>query len=488
MSVIHMIGTGTGGIDPDELTAFRDDVVKGKIAGVSGSDEPVEGTLELTGNTDESDVVSGKTFYSDNPYLRKTGSLSLTGNAQIGHVLAGETFYTNNCKTKLTGTMTVNSILSFSAQAYSGRQILLSWQNPYAVSGRPMSGVIIKYATGTHPAWNAGAVIYIGLGNNASPGGWSQVIVEMPALATTYYFTALTYAITNFGDLYSPTYHPDSVFYSVANTGGELYHVVTASQSYVIPAGYSMMHLFAVGGGGKASFGGYDQHYGAGGAGGGYTGVAWNIPVISGQTIDCTVGSGGEATAQQGMPSGGASSVVRNGQVLLTVGGGQTRSDTMYKRGGNGSSGGGSGGDVRYGSYYRDGAPGGANGGNGGTYADEKDGTRYYPGLGQGWTTGEWGNPAAPLYGGGGGGAGAYTQGMVANPTGGGPGGAGGGGAGGRGGARGELHAPDAAPGTPNTGGGGGGGGGGQGFSSSNSGYGGNGGNGGSGIIILKLF
>ena len=29
MSVIHMIGTGAGGIDPDELTALRDDGVKG---------------------------------------------------------------------------------------------------------------------------------------------------------------------------------------------------------------------------------------------------------------------------------------------------------------------------------------------------------------------------------------------------------------------------------------------------------------------------
>ena len=52
MSVINMTGTGAGGIDPDELTALQKDVVKGKIAGVSGSDEPVEGTLDLTGNTD----------------------------------------------------------------------------------------------------------------------------------------------------------------------------------------------------------------------------------------------------------------------------------------------------------------------------------------------------------------------------------------------------------------------------------------------------
>ena len=36
MSVINMTGTGAGGIDLDELTALQKDVVKGKIAGVSG--------------------------------------------------------------------------------------------------------------------------------------------------------------------------------------------------------------------------------------------------------------------------------------------------------------------------------------------------------------------------------------------------------------------------------------------------------------------
>lgn len=40
-------GSGQGGIDPDELTATAADVIKGKIAGVNGSDEPIEGTLEV---------------------------------------------------------------------------------------------------------------------------------------------------------------------------------------------------------------------------------------------------------------------------------------------------------------------------------------------------------------------------------------------------------------------------------------------------------
>ena len=53
--------------------------------------------------------------------------------------------------------MTVNSLLSFSVAAYSGRRVLLKWQNPYAAAGKPYSGVIIKASRGGYPAWNASA-------------------------------------------------------------------------------------------------------------------------------------------------------------------------------------------------------------------------------------------------------------------------------------------------------------------------------------------
>lgn len=42
------------------------------------------------------------------------------------HVLNGEIFYGANSDEPQTGTMTVNSILSFSVAAYSGRRVLLN--------------------------------------------------------------------------------------------------------------------------------------------------------------------------------------------------------------------------------------------------------------------------------------------------------------------------------------------------------------------------
>ena len=127
-----------------------------------------------------------------------TGSDECT--ATLDHVLAGETAVTSDSNDEPgTGRMTVNSLLSFSVAAYSGRRVLLKWQNPYAAAGKPYSGVIIKASRGGYPAWNASAwdAIFSGAGNNVAPGAWSQAFMDLPALNTTYYFTALTYAITS---------------------------------------------------------------------------------------------------------------------------------------------------------------------------------------------------------------------------------------------------------------------------------------------------
>lgn len=76
MGNILMTGSGGGGAGSDDCTATAAELLKGYTGILKGSDdEPVPGTLELTGN------------------------------AQAGHVLNGETFYTNNAKSKQTGTM-----------------------------------------------------------------------------------------------------------------------------------------------------------------------------------------------------------------------------------------------------------------------------------------------------------------------------------------------------------------------------------------------
>lgn len=423
-----------GGVNLEEVTALPGDIIKGKTAYTKGSDDPTTGLLELAGN------------------------------AQAAHVLAGEAFYTTDPKVKQTGTMTVNSILSFSAQAYSGRQILLKWQNPYAATGKPLSGVHVWYSTGGYPGAGGGTWIYSGYGGNAASGGWCQAIVTLPALNATYYFTACSYATCSAGDMWGSTFN------AAAATGTDLWLTITGSQNYTIPSGYGMADLFAVGGGSGGKRGG-------GGGGSGYTQTATGIAVSTGQVLSMIIGGGGSSNS-----AGGTSSVVRSGVTLITAnGGGSGGISINMSTGVSGGSGGGTSGYVHSG--YYNGGNGGADGGNGASVQG------YAPGGGQGRTTRGWGSASGTLYAGGGGGGG---DGYLSKYTGGGAGGAGGGGAGGVGGYRWEQD--DTwyySAGTPGSNGaanaGGGGGGGGYSWYDSKAPHG-SGGNGGSGIILMHLY
>ena len=386
--VIISGGGGAGGLDPDELTAVAADVRKGKIAGVKGSDDPVTGTLDIPA----ANILAGKNIGG------VAGTATSDANAYAERIYSGHTAYVNG--NKITGNMTCNSILNFSAQAYSGRQILLKWQNPYAASGKPFSGVLINYSTGGYPG-TGGTRIYTGYGNNTASGGWSQVIATMPALGTTYYFSCTAYCICNVGDLYANT-----INYAVA-TQGDLWLTFTYSQDYTIPQGYTLADIFCVGGGGSSSSS-YNNANPSGGGGGGYTTTQWNLSVSGGNSYSIIVGSGG-ANA-----SGGNASYINALNTVAAQGGIQGRSANY---GGNGGSGGGVGGHKNANVNYVPGN-GGSNGGNGGSHsaAEGRDG------KGQGSTTRAWGN--GTLYAGGGGGASAdrYQRGGYGGDGGGGNG------------------------------------------------------------------
>ena len=82
-----------------------------------------------------------------------TGSDECT--ATLDHVLAGETAVTSDSNDEPgIGRMTVNSIMSFSVAPYSGRRVLVKWQNPNPTPGKPFGGVIVKCMAGRYPAWN----------------------------------------------------------------------------------------------------------------------------------------------------------------------------------------------------------------------------------------------------------------------------------------------------------------------------------------------
>ena len=362
------------------------------------------------------------------------------------HVLKGEKTVTRDSNDEVVeGEMTVNSLLSFSVAAYSGRRIIANWTNPNQAAGRPYSGVIIRYDTGGYPGTTGGVQIYKGAGNNHSAGAVSQAFLDMPNLNTTYYFTAIPYVTTNIGDLLGTPVN------GTVRTGDTQIVTIQGTQNYTIPGGFSMMDLFGIGGGGS----GYQSFYGTGssvysgdGGGSGYTQTVKNIPISEGQVLACVVGSGGISS------NGGGTSVSRSGVTLLSAAGGGKSGGGL---GGNGGSGGGGGTRELSSENYGSPGSGGQNGNNGSS-------GYVKGGKGQGTTTRAFGEASGTLYGDGGGAGGAYgTAGAV-----------GGSGLGGRGGERGNPGMN----GTPNTGSGGGGAG----------ASGGSGGAGGSGVILLRLY
>lgn len=451
MSQILITGGSSGGAS-DDCTALKSDIPKGLKAVTKDSDDKVvEGTLELTGNANSDDVLEGKTFYNTNVHSKQTGTLKLTGSAQTTHVFNGQTFYSTDPKKKLTGTMTVNSIMSFKLAGVSGRQILFQWQNPTLATGKPFTGIFINYSTSGYPG-TGGTRLYTGFGNNSNPGGLSQLWANLPALGTTYYFSAYAYAQTSAGDIYSQE------FRAVGTTGGVMTNTYTYSQNVTVPAGFTHVDIFCAGGGGGGGrgYGSTSNTYaeGGGGGGGGYTNTAYNVSVNQGEVLNCIIGAGGTG-AQSGYnyngKDGSITSVSRNGVTLCTANGGRGgQSDNSHVT--IGAKGGSDGGEGAYNDYdgYKD------PGGNGGS-----DGN-----PGQGRTTRAFGESWNTIYCGGGGG-GDCDSGLQ------GAGGAGGGGAGGSGRNPGNN-------GVPNTGGGGGGGGG-------NPRYRYSGGNGASGVVLIRF-
>lgn len=453
-----LINSGGGGQYSDELTALLSDVIKDKTAVTNDSDDDIgTGTLELTGNSSIGDVLKGTTFYNTDAHNKLTGTLELTGNATVGYVYPGKTFYNTNAKSKLTGTLTVNSISNFSVSAYSGRRVLATWKNPTTATGKPYSGVYIRYSTSGYPGKTGGTQIYKGAGNNTSSGGSSSAYLDMPNLSTTYYFSIYPYVTCSAGEL------TGSALNASRATSGQTSKTFIGAQTYTIPAGYTRMDVFCVGGGGKGGRGYRSVYYaeGGGGGGGGRTSTVQNIAISSGQVLNIVVGAGSSSYGT----NGGTSSVSRSGSTLCSANGGNScTTDSYSSRGCNGGSGGGSGAWYDSPDYVRAGAGG----------SDGSDGTRgnYVGGDGQGTTTRAFGESSGTLYSGGGGGAGADVS--AADGA---AGGAGGGGAGGR------TEANGVAGGT-NTGGGGGGGGG----NIASSGARGEGGNGGSGIVLIRLY
>ena len=424
MGRVNMSGGG-GSVDLDVITAAAGDIVKGKV-GVDKDGEPVTGTLALSGSATEAYVYSGKTFYSTDPKTRKTGA------------------------------MTVNSLLSFKLALNSGRKVTASWGNPKQASGKPYSGVYIRYSTSGYPGKTGGTQVYKGAGSNTASGGTSTATFNLPNLNTKYYLSIYPYVTCSAGEM------TGDVLNATVTTGGEQTVTCTSSKNVTVPEGYTKADIFCVGGGssgGKSSYRGGNA---------GFTKTTANISVTPGQILNVIVGAGGASNTSNTtlLNKGSTSSVTRSGAELCSAAGGNQED-------GKGGSGGASGAGYasREDGPYWPAGNAGSNGGDGTSTHASRD-----PGKGQGTTTRAWGNSSGTLYAGGGGGGGAYKNETAS---------AGGAGGGGRGGDAGPYYTYPGNPGSAgsaNTGGGGGSGG--HGGKSNNHG---SGGAGGSGIVLIKF-
>lgn len=306
-----------------------------------------------------------------------TGSDECT--ATLDHVLDGETAVTSDSNDEPgTGRMTVNSLLSFSVAAYSGRRVLAKWKNPKAAAGKPYSGVYIRYSTSGYPDKTGGVQIYKGAGNNTTSEGQSQAYIDLPALNTKYYLCIYPYVTCNFGEM------TGNVLNAEVTTSGQLNITFKGSQTYTIPDGYTKADVFCVGGGGNGGNvqynGPHGQPYDAGaGGGGGYTSTKKGISIVPGEVVAVSVGNTGSTSSFGNYCSAAGGSHAGN-----------------LSTGANGGSGGGGRGRINglWGPHTGSGN-GGSNGSNGNTAGTSG-------GKGQGSTTRAFGESNGTLYAGGG--------------------------------------------------------------------------------------
>lgn len=176
---------GGGGISPDDLTASPNDVLKGKIAGVNGYDEPVEGTLELTGTATNDKVLSGYTYYNTDALTKQTGTMANNGEISASLNCGGSKTIPAGYTTG--GTVTANSLASQTGidsgkTAISAGQVLTGYQG--WVNGSKITGSMTNRGAWTSSLGINGKVT-IPAGYHNGSGYVNQSISTMGAQTIT---------------------------------------------------------------------------------------------------------------------------------------------------------------------------------------------------------------------------------------------------------------------------------------------------------------
>ena len=229
MGRIWMPG-GAGGADLDVVTAAAGDVLQGKVI-VGPDGEPLTGTLALTGNAADSQVLAGKTYYNTDAKARRTGTMPNQGAVAPSGLNAGGSYTIPAGYHNGSGKVTANSLASQtgvqSGKTAAGAGQVLTGYEAWVNGGR---------VTGTMP--NQGvqtAGVNCG-GTYTIPAGYhnGQGKVTGNSLASQ------TDATSGAGDILSgkTAWVKGSKLTGTMANKGAVTGSVSCGGSYTIPAGY----------------------------------------------------------------------------------------------------------------------------------------------------------------------------------------------------------------------------------------------------------
>ena len=229
MGRIWMPG-GAGGADLDVVTAAAGDVLQGKV--IVGQDgEPLTGTLALTGNAADSQVLAGKTYYNTDAKARRTGTMPNQGAVAPSGLNAGGSYTIPAGYHNGSGKVTANSLASQtgvqSGKTAAGAGQVLTGYEAWVNGGR---------VTGTMPNQGAKTAGVNCGGTYTIPAGYhnGQGKVTGNSLASQ------TDATSGAGDILSgkTAWVKGSKITGTMANKGAVTGSVNCGGSYTIPAGY----------------------------------------------------------------------------------------------------------------------------------------------------------------------------------------------------------------------------------------------------------
>lgn len=155
MGKIYMAGAGGSGGDLDLVTAASGDILKGKVI-VGPDGEPLTGTLALSGNAADSQVLTGKTYYNTDAKTKRTGTMANQG-AKTASLNCGGSYTIPAGYHNGSGKVTANSLAS-QTSATAGAGDILSGKTAY-VNGSRVTGNMATLTGGTFKSTKVNQVI-----------------------------------------------------------------------------------------------------------------------------------------------------------------------------------------------------------------------------------------------------------------------------------------------------------------------------------------